>query len=81
MMGHDPNKWTKYAELSDPARKRMETLYPYLKPDSGLFLEKKAGVFIKYLNTGKVEKLLETQRPNQKTASSGPRTVKAASAG
>ena len=61
-MSLDPTKWTSYESLSQEARQRIETLYPYLKIDQAQFQEKVSGVYLRHTNTGKVEKMLEPQR-------------------
>ncbi|MDH4224844.1 MAG: hypothetical protein OEW12_04280 [Deltaproteobacteria bacterium] len=61
-MGVDPNKWTQFDLLTPESQKRIGQLYPYLKPEQGVFSEKLAGVFIRNISTGKVEKLLEMPR-------------------
>jgi hypothetical protein len=63
-MSLDPTKWTKYEELTPPTKAKVEQLYPYLKVDQQQFQEKKSGVFIRNINTGKVEKLVEPPRPH-----------------
>ena len=62
-MSLDPSKWTTYTDLSEEARGKIEALYPYLKIDQAEFQEKQSGVFLRHINTGKVEKLLEPPRP------------------
>ncbi len=61
-----PSKWTNYDALSQGARGKIETMYPYLKLDQAQFQEKHSGVFLRHTNTGKVEKLLEPPRPTPK---------------
>jgi hypothetical protein len=63
-MSLDPTKWIKYEELTKPVQNKVEQMYPYLKVDQVQFQEKKSGVFMRNINTGKVEKLLEPPRPN-----------------
>jgi len=65
-MSLDPSKWTNYDALSEGARGKIETMYPYLKIDQAQFQEKQSGVFLRHINTGKVEKLLEPPRPTPK---------------
>ena len=65
-MSLDPSKWTKHEELSAPVKAKIEQMYPYLKVDQVQFQEKQSGVFMRHINTGKVEKLLEPPRPNPK---------------
>ena len=67
-MSLDPTKWTKYEELTPPTKAKVEQLYPYLKVDQAQFQEKKSGVFIRNINTGKVEKLVEPTRPHARPA-------------
>ncbi len=62
-MSLDPRKWTNYDALSEEARGKIEAMYPYLKIDQAQFQEKQSGVFLRHINTGKVEKLLEPPRP------------------
>lgn len=64
-MSLDPTKWIKYDDLTNDARQRIEAQYPYLKLDQAQFQEKTSGVFMRQLNTGKVEKLLEPPRLRQ----------------
>ena len=66
IMSLDPTKWTKYEDLSQPVQAKIEQMYPYLKVDQAQFQEKHSGVFMRNINTGKVEKLLEPPRPNPK---------------
>lgn len=65
-MSLDPTKWIKHEDLTDPVKVKIEQMYPYLKIDQVQFQEKKSGVFMRNINTGKVEKLLEPPRPNPK---------------
>lgn len=58
-MSMDPTKWTDFDQLSTDARKRIETLYPYLKIENCVFQEKDSGVFMKQNNSVKIEKLLD----------------------
>ncbi len=71
-MSMDPSKWIDFDQLSAEARGRIETLYPYLKVDQCLFQEKSSGVFMKQVNSVKIEKLLDPpsmmQRPAKETA-------------
>ena len=61
-MSLDPTKWTEYESLTNQAKERIETLYPYLKIEQAQFQEKESGVFLRHTNTGKVEKMLEPLR-------------------
>lgn len=58
-MSTDPHRWVEFRELSDNARERIKTIYPYLKIEHCLFQEKPSGVFMKQANSVKVEKLLD----------------------
>lgn len=58
-MSMDPTKWMDFDMLSADARKRIETLYPYLKIENCVFQEKDSGVFMKQNNSVKIEKLLD----------------------
>jgi hypothetical protein len=58
-MSMDPTKWIEFEMLTADARKRIETLYPYLKIDNCVFQEKSSGVFMKQNNSVKIEKLLD----------------------
>jgi hypothetical protein len=63
-MSLDPTKWTKFEDLTPPTKAKIEQLYPYLKVDQAQFQEKKSGVFMRNIGTGKVEKLVEPPRPH-----------------
>lgn len=58
-MSTDPHRWVEFGELSDNARERIKTIYPYLKIEHCQFQEKPSGVFMKQANSVKVEKLLD----------------------
>jgi hypothetical protein len=61
-MSMDPSKWIAFANLTQPNRQRIETLYPYLKVEQCVFQEKASGVFVKQGNSVKIEKLLDPPR-------------------
>jgi len=71
-MSLDPTKWIKYEELTQPVQAKIEQMYPYLKIDQVQFQEKQSGVFMRSINTGKVEKLLEPPRPNPRGTQAPP---------
>lgn len=71
-MSLDPTKWTKYEELTKPVQAKVEQMYPYLKIDQVQFQEKQSGVFMRNINTGKVEKILEPPRPNPRGTQAPP---------
>jgi hypothetical protein len=79
-MSLDPTKWIRYEELSQPAQAKIEQMYPYLKVDQAQFQEKQSGVFMRNINTGKVEKLMEPPRPNPKGTPATPAAAAAGSA-
>ncbi len=61
-MSMDPTKWIDYGKLSQGARERIETTYPYLKAEQCVFQEKDSGIFMKQGNSVKIEKLLDPIR-------------------
>jgi len=79
-MSMDPTKWVAYDKLTQLARQRIETVYPYLKLDSCLFQEKPSGVFFKQANSVKIEKLLDPQRTPAPSAAAVAAAKPAASA-
>jgi hypothetical protein len=58
-MSMDPSKWITFDKLTEGARQRIETIYPYLKVEHSFFQEKASGVFMKQANSVKIEKLLD----------------------
>ena len=58
-MSMDPSKWIPFDQLSQETKERVETVYPYLKMDQCLFQDKTSGVFMKQVNSVKIEKLLD----------------------
>jgi hypothetical protein len=61
-MSMDPSKWIAFDKLTQGAKQRIETIYPYLKLEHCLFQEKHSGVFMKQANSVKIEKLLDPQQ-------------------
>ncbi len=67
-MNMDPHQWVEFAGLTDGARERIDTIYPYLKTGQCTFQEKESGVFMKQANSVKVEKLLDPAQPDRPAA-------------
>jgi len=67
-MSMDPNKWVPFDKLSPETRGRVETLYPYLKLEQCMFQDKHSGVFMKQINSVKIEKLLDPENMPGKQA-------------
>lgn len=71
-MSMDPSKWIPFNGLVQQTQSRIETVYPYLKLDQCLFQDKDSGVFMKQINSVKIEKLLDPEtEPGIKTSAKG----------
>ena len=72
-MSMDPSKWIPFDQLSSQTKERVETIYPYLKLDQCVFQDKDSGVFMKQVNSVKIEKLLDPENmPGKSTPPSPP---------
>lgn len=60
-MSMDPSKWTAFDQLSSKTQERIVVSYPYLKFDQSVFQDKESGVFMKQMNSVKIEKLLDPE--------------------